>query len=332
MRRPEAVKAVVQARFNAHQTILCSRALESPPAGESYRRCVTDSPTDAASADARQLESIGPLESIGRFARRTGLSIGALRHYAEIGLLEPAAVDAATGYRYYRPAQAATARLIATLRDLDVGLAPIAAMLAGTDADRERTIRDHLARTEAAAWRLQRLAHRLRMLLAEGHDLTTDREKIMPSSTFALDPDDERRLAAALFNRTWELLLKPERSIADDDEMIHTAHASRHHWGMIGQPVNFARGEWQCSRVYSVLGRAEPALYHASRCLSLATENDLGAFDIGAANEAMARAYRVAGDPERVALHVAAADDAAALITDAEDRKILDDDLADLRP
>jgi hypothetical protein len=164
------------------------------------------------------------------------------------------------------------------------------------------------------------------------HDLTTEREKIMPSSTFALDPDDERRLAAALFNRTWELLMKPERSIADDDEMIHAAHASRYHWGVVGTPVNFARGEWQCTRVYSVLGRAEPALHHARRCLSLATENDLGAFDIGAANEAMARAYRVAGDPDRVAIYVAAADDAATQVTDAEDRKILEDDLADLRP
>lgn len=153
----------------------------------------------------------------------------------------------------------------------------------------------------------------------------------MPSSTFALDPDDERRLAAALFNRTWELLLKPDRSVAEDDEMIHTAHASRHHWGMVGRPVQVARGEWQCSRVYSVLGRAEPALHHASRCLSLATENDLGPFDIGAANEAMARAYRVADDPDQVALHLAAADLAAAMVTDAEDRKILEDDLADLR-
>jgi DNA-binding transcriptional MerR regulator len=286
------------------------------------------SPNNAGSAS----DAGGRLQSIGRFARSTGLSIGALRHYAEIGLLEPAAVDAATGYRYYRPDQAETARLIGTLRDLDVGLPAIAAILAGTDADRDRAIRDHLARTEAAAWHLQRLAHRLRMLLAEGHDLTTEREKIMPSSTFALDPDDERRLAAALFNRTWDLLLKPERSIADDDEMIHAAHASRHHWGVVGKPVNFARGEWQCSRVYAVLGRAEPALHHASRCLSLTTENDLGPFDVGAANEAMARAYRVAGDPDRVAMHVAAADQAAALITDAEDRKILEDDLADLRP
>jgi hypothetical protein len=153
----------------------------------------------------------------------------------------------------------------------------------------------------------------------------------MPSSTFALDPDDQRRLAASLFNRTWELLMKPERSVVDDDEMIHTAHASRFHWGAVGNATNWARGEWQCSRVYSVLGRNEPALHHANRCLALSTEHDLSAFDLGAANEALARAYRVAGDSAQVAAHVAAADEAAARITDEEDRKILVDDLADLR-
>jgi DNA-binding transcriptional MerR regulator len=269
--------------------------------------------------------------TIGRFARLTGLSIGALRHYAEIGLLAPAAVDSSTGYRYYRADQADTARLIATLRDLDVGLPAIASILAGSSLDRDNALRAHLARTEAAAWRLQLLAHRLRILLAEGHDLITEREKIMPSSTFALDPDDQRRLAASLFNRTWELLMKPERSVVDDDEMIHTAHASRFHWGVVGNATNWARGEWQCSRVYSVLGRSEPALHHANRCLALSTEHDLSAFDIGAANEALARAYRVAGDPAHVAEHVAAADEAATRITDEEDRKILVDDLADLR-
>ncbi len=63
--------------------------------------------------------------SIGRFARRAGLSIGALRHYAEIGLLRPARVDPDTGYRYYAEEQLDTARLIARLRDVDVPLALI---------------------------------------------------------------------------------------------------------------------------------------------------------------------------------------------------------------
>lgn len=271
------------------------------------------------------------LMSIGRFARATGLSIGALRHYDEVGLLSPAAVDPATGYRYYRADQMDTARLIATLRDLDIGLPAVAAMLAGGTAERERALAAHLARTEAAVWRLQGLAHRLRMLLANGHDLITEREKIMPSTSFALDPDDQRRLAGALFNRTWELMEKPDRTVAEDDEMVHTAHASRYHWGVVGTPMNHARGEWQCSRVYTVLGRAEPALYHANRCLTLAVDNDLGPFDVGCGHEAMARASRVAGDLKAVAQHVALGDAQAEKVTDAEDRKILIDDLDDLR-
>ena len=277
---------------------------------------------------------VNPADSllpIGRFARAVGLSIGALRHYADLGLLTPAAVDTATGYRYYAADQADTARLIATLRDLDVGLPTIAAMLGASAGERRRMLAAHLARTEAAVWRLQGLAHRLRMLLAEGHDLVTDREKIMPSTSFALDPDDQRRLASALFNRVWELLEKPDRSAVDDDEMLHAAHASRHHWGVVGKPRNWSVGEWQCSRVYSVLGRAEPALHHANRCLTLATENDLPPFNIGAAHEALARAYRVAGDRAKVVEHVALADIHAEKITDAEDRTILDGDLADLR-
>jgi DNA-binding transcriptional MerR regulator len=268
---------------------------------------------------------------IGRFARSTGLSIGALRHYADLGLLEPAAVDAATGYRYYSADQADTARLIATLRDLDVGLPAIARVLDGSPADRRRVLEAHLARTEAAAWRLQRLAHRLRNLLAEGHDLVTDREKIMPSARFTLDPDDQRRLAATLFNRVWELMEKPDRSVVDDDEVLHATHASRHHWGVVGTPLNWARGEWQCSRVYTVLGRPEPAMHHARRCLTLATENDLSPFDVGVAHEAMARAYRMVDDTAKVAEHLALADVYAEKIDDLEDRKILDGDLADLR-
>lgn len=59
---------------------------------------------------------------IGRFARLAGLSIGALRHYDEIGLLTPAAVDPATGYRRYRRGQLERARIIARLRGIDVSL------------------------------------------------------------------------------------------------------------------------------------------------------------------------------------------------------------------
>jgi len=72
--------------------------------------------------------------------------------------------------------------------------------------------------------------------------------------------------------------------------MIHAAHASRYHWGKIGAPVNFARGEWQISRVYSILKRFEAALYHAQRCLEICKGNKIGDFDLAYAYEALARA------------------------------------------
>jgi hypothetical protein len=152
----------------------------------------------------------------------------------------------------------------------------------------------------------------------------------MATDPFRLEADQERRLAATVFNHVWELLEEPERSASQDDEMLHGAHASRYLWGEVGDPVHWARGEWQCSRVYAVLGRFEPALHHARRCLDLATQHDLGPFDVGAAHEAIARSYRVIGDAGMTAQHVALARADAARITDAEDREILEADLASL--
>ncbi len=70
----------------------------------------------------------------------------------------------------------------------------------------------------------------------------------MPDTPFSFGPGDERRLAGQLFSRGWELLEMQHRNAGDDEQMIHTAHASRYHWGATGEPVHWARGEWQCSR------------------------------------------------------------------------------------
>lgn len=66
---------------------------------------------------------------IGEFARRSRLSPKALRLYDEIGLLAPARVESASGYRHYTPDQLERARLIASLRRLDVPLADIAGLV-----------------------------------------------------------------------------------------------------------------------------------------------------------------------------------------------------------
>ncbi len=139
------------------------------------------------------------------------------------------------------------------------------------------------------------------------------------------------QLGVDLFNRAWTLLELLERTREQDDELVHTAHASRHHWGEVGEARHLARGEWQISRVYAVLGRAEPALHHARRCLELLeATSERDDWDLPFAHEALARAYFVGGDGEAAQRHLAQARELGAAIRDDEDREHLEAALAEL--
>jgi hypothetical protein len=143
---------------------------------------------------------------------------------------------------------------------------------------------------------------------------------------------DERQTAVDLFNRTWSLMELAERTPEQDDEMIHSAHASRHHWAAVGTGVNLARGEWQISRVYVTLGRGEPALYHAGRCLEYceANRDEIADWDIPYAYEALARAHLTAGNEDEAKRYAARARELAAQVADEHDREHLEEDLATL--
>jgi hypothetical protein len=148
-----------------------------------------------------------------------------------------------------------------------------------------------------------------------------------------LDADTHRRLGADLFNRVWSLLETEERSAEQDDEMVHAAHASRWHWSQTvaaDLPQRLAVGEWQCSRVYAVLGRGEPALHHARRCVELAEGPGLEDWVAASAYEAMARASRVAGDRAAFEAWRSRAIAAAEAISEQEDREVIEGDLATL--
>jgi hypothetical protein len=144
---------------------------------------------------------------------------------------------------------------------------------------------------------------------------------------------DHRQLGVDLYNDVWRLLEK-ERTPEEDLELLHQAHASAYHWlkAPEGEPRNRARGEWLCSRVYSVLGRAEPALYHAKRCLATVEANpeNMEAFDLPFAYEALARASAVAGSPEDAKRYEQEARAVAERITDAEDKDLVLTDLGTL--
>jgi len=131
---------------------------------------------------------------------------------------------------------------------------------------------------------------------------------------------EHRKFAVELFNLTWSLLDKKDRTREDDDRMMHAAHASRFHWGEIGTPLEFERGEWQISRVYSALKRSEPAIYHAKRCLEICEKHNIKDFDIAFAYEAMARAHATAGNKTEFEKYIKLAKETGEQIEKKEDR------------
>jgi peptidoglycan/xylan/chitin deacetylase (PgdA/CDA1 family) len=136
-----------------------------------------------------------------------------------------------------------------------------------------------------------------------------------------ISDEQHRQLGADLFNHTWTLIDKQDHSADEADEMIHTAHASAYHWRQVGQPVHFARSDWQLSRVYALLNRPEAALYHARHSLAICQAAGIGDFDLAFAYEALARASAIGGRPAEAQAYLAQARDAGQQIKEEDDRQ-----------
>lgn len=107
------------------------------------------------------------LLSIGEFARLTHLSVKALRHYDDVGLLTPAEVDPSSGYRRYATAQVPIAQVIRRFRELDMPLDDVREVLRAPDvAARDAVVVRHLTRMQAQLDDAQRAVASLKDLLS----------------------------------------------------------------------------------------------------------------------------------------------------------------------
>jgi hypothetical protein len=160
--------------------------------------------------------------------------------------------------------------------------------------------------------------------------LLDGKEPVMGTHSETLDRETTRRLGVDLFNKTWTLLEKHDRTPEDDVEMVHCVHASAYHWLQVGTAANRARSEWQCSRVYAVLGLSWPAVQYARRCLEIVESSpaEMEQFDLPAAYEALARAHAVAGDADESRRYAELGRAATAEIADEDDRRIMEADFA----
>ena len=129
--------------------------------------------------------------TIGEFATVTHLSVRTLRRYHEAGLLEPAEVDPFTGYRYYSADQIPPAQVIHQLRELDVPLAEVKAILA-TDDPQQRAdlIAGHLRRLEDTLERTRGAVAALRQLLRpDDHELRVELRSVPARTVAAISGD-----------------------------------------------------------------------------------------------------------------------------------------------
>lgn len=121
------------------------------------------------------MERRDSMYQIGSFATAAQMSLKALRLYAQLGLLVPGYVDPDSGYRYYYASQLATARLIRSMREIDLPLATIRRVLEATPADAAQLIEAHCRELETRAAQVRRIAPGLiRSIQQEAIEMTIE--------------------------------------------------------------------------------------------------------------------------------------------------------------
>jgi hypothetical protein len=139
-----------------------------------------------------------------------------------------------------------------------------------------------------------------------------------------------RYFSAECFNKAWELIEKADRTPEEDEQMIGLSQASIWHWTQRDdcKNTNLSIGYWQAARTYAIVGRADEARRYARLCLDYSRQE--APFLLGYAYEALARAEKTAGDAAAARTYTAEAARLAETVSDAEDRKLLMNDLKTL--
>ena len=182
------------------------------------------------------------LFSIGDFSRVTHLSVKALRHYHDTGLLEPAAVDPATGYRSYSVAQVPTAQVIRRLRELNMPLDQVQVVLeassAGDVAERDRVIVAHLTRMEEQLEQTQSAVSSLRTLLEGSRpDLAVELRSVDALSALAIRAavawDDVETWLGGAFEALHATLARGDEHAPGPDGALYSAEFFELHAGEV---------------------------------------------------------------------------------------------------
>jgi len=142
-----------------------------------------------------------------------------------------------------------------------------------------------------------------------------------------------RYFSVICFNRAWDLMDKAKRTPEEEEQMIRLSLASQWHWTQREDftKTNESVAHWQTSRIYVLLGQAENARRYAKLSLAAASADGVTPFYVAYAYEALARAESIAGNQLEMREYLTKARESAEQITDAEERKMLNDGLATIK-
>ncbi len=131
-----------------------------------------------------------------------------------------------------------------------------------------------------------------------------------------------RRFAIECNNRAWRLSEAASRTPAEDDEMLHSAHAAALHWGQVGTALHKARATMLLAHVHALLGDGATAMRYANESFAYVMEHDSAAWELAFAHAVLANAAAAAGDRELHSKHYGRAQTLGEALPDAEDRSI----------
>ncbi|MFD8568479.1 MerR family transcriptional regulator [Streptomyces sp. NPDC057694] len=157
--------------------------------------------------------------TIGDFARHGRVSVRMLRHYDALGLLRPARVDPATGYRHYTAAQLSRLNRIIALKDLGLTLQQVGEILDEKVDTGELRVMLRMRRADleaemaAAAARLTQVEARLRSIESEGHMSAEDivvknLPRVRVAELTAVAPDFEPTSISAVIQPLYDELFR----------------------------------------------------------------------------------------------------------------------------
>lgn len=133
------------------------------------------------------------LLTIGAFGLLTGLSVAALRHYDEVGLLVPTDIDDRTGYRRYHPDQVRRARLIRTLRAVELPIDEIKVVLDAEPDGARAVLTAHRERLAERQDELGAMGRRVQRLIEEGVMAETQGTRLVELSIGVKDLEAAKR-------------------------------------------------------------------------------------------------------------------------------------------